>query len=369
MDVSRALLLPDLGAPQDQLLKNLALYWDGLVVPVDRSEGALFGGDTRPETATYAALRDVYGILSEVPQPVPLEDVVPPIGGPGSQLPGTTRFLAMKIDDDNPRFDGLVYMTEEQAAAAATNYAPYDPEGLATAAAALFADIAFRRLSDARELAASKNLAPLAYSLVGHVGSLAGPENADVPIREAALISATIQAFEIDADVELETVAKLRDKHGQEIARLRASLTDLAAALDGGTNMDRLMAQARDVVRNRVEPALGDLESVLKENRIKYMLKSALGVSTLTVGAIQPVAGMERAGALTAQTLDYRFSREALVRQHPYGFLHRVESLRPGTSTSSTPKMMSPGIADPHHFVRELIRQAIRARLSDSGRD
>jgi hypothetical protein len=110
----------------------------------------------------------------------------------------------------------------------------------------------------------------------------------------------------------------------------------------------------------------------LNENRIKYMLKSMLGVSALTIGAIQPLSGIERAGALTVQTLDYRFSRESLVQQHPYGFLHQLGSLRSAASGGSAQGRLLPEIADPHRFVREYIQHLLMLvfeRLPDDAQD
>jgi hypothetical protein len=254
VDVSRALLLPDLGSPSDELLKNLALYWDGVVVPVDNADDRLVGFTGGSVTPVYAALRDEYGIIEEVPQSVSLDRLLPTAGPRRQPSSEAKQVLKLRVDDGNPRFDGVAYMTDEELARAPS--APTDAAGLAAGMSDLFTAIMFKRLSEARKLAAATNLAPLAYSLVGHLGSLAGPENPAIPIREAAIISAAIQTFEIDADVDIEQIAKLRDKHRREIGRLRASLTDLAATLDRDAKVDRLMAQARDVVRTGSSPLL-----------------------------------------------------------------------------------------------------------------
>jgi hypothetical protein len=350
-------LLPDLAPPEDRLLKNLALYWDELVIPVDRRQAP---GDSRGaplETDVYASLRDV-GVIREVSQLVATEEVVPPSRGHEVRPDGAIGPLAMGKDaGGRPKLERMIYMKEEQLQEA--NSAPEDRDELVQAMATLWADIALKRLSKARALAASQHLAPPGVLGRGSPRFDGWCGRASSAVREAALISAAIQAFEIDPSVDLDAIIAFREKHWREMGRLRASLTDLADALDASSGLDRLMAQARDVVRNRIEPALGDLEAVLKENRIKFMIKSVVGLSALTVGAVQPVAGLERAGALSAQTVNYRFSREALVREHPYGYLHRLAGWKPSATAS---RHSGFDVTDPRQLMLEVMEVLARSQ-------
>ena len=80
------------------------------------------------------------------------------------------------------------------------------------------------RLQDAFELARTHNLAPVAHSVVSHVGSLVGDYTDDVARREAALLAAAVDAFEVHADTPVEDILLFRARHKPLIGRYGLSI-------------------------------------------------------------------------------------------------------------------------------------------------
>jgi hypothetical protein len=333
VDVTHALLLPDVVPPSDGLLKNLCLYWDGVrtATPTGTASALTL---RYPESATYRALRDEFGVISEYAIRVDFEDLVPP--APGQELPPPDSRAYVSLDRDErgrPVFGHRIHVPNADPTADTADD-PGAPETwmtpeIASALIATQADLVIRRLREARVIARRQALAPLAYSLAGHMASLAGPSDDSAAVAEAALVTAVVQGFEIDGRTPLDTIIRFREKNWRGMARLRAALIDLSAALDEGLAIDAAMASARNVVRNRVEPALGALETILKENNVVFALKAALGASAIIASSAPLPAALTHGRELAAQTVRYRFSKASVEEQHPFGYLHRLSQFFP----------------------------------------
>jgi len=215
------------------------------------------------------------------------------------------------------------------------------------------------RLSDAKSLAAANNLAPIAGSVVARLGSEVGQFSEELPLREAALVSVVAGAFSVAPNTPIEKVLNVRDRHRASRARLRASLADLAGAISRDVSASQRLAQAHDVFRNRVEPALGDLETVLSENRISFFVKSLLGVTALATPPPDPIRTVAGSVRLTAEVLEYRFSKDRLVESHPYGYLHHVGQESDLNDLSHATRFL----VEPNRDPRQALAKAIMERV------
>jgi hypothetical protein len=194
------------------------------------------------------------------------------------------------------------------------------------ATASLYAEILIARTQQAQKLAATNNLAPIATSVTSHLASLVHEEG-DVPVMEGAMLGVVVDAFVARDDTSVEDIVAFREKNMASIQRFRAAMTDLGAALrQADVSPEAALAAARDVYRNRVEPDLGTLEDRLSESRVKFLARSLFGAAALAVSPLTTPIAVESAARLGAQTINYRFSREGLLEEHPYSFLHRLSS-------------------------------------------
>lgn len=189
----------------------------------------------------------------------------------------------------------------------------------------------------------------------------------NVPRQEAALLSVVLDAFQIDPQsVSVTELVRFREKHHASLGRLRASLADLSETLRSSGEPLALISQARDTFRNRVEPALADLEAVLKEARITFFLKSLVGASAISLAPVRPEKAVAGGATLLAESLDYSFSRSRLVREHPYGYLHQVSSEigSPGKASTSARHELSEAVKDPRAALFEMERPLWEAALA-----
>ena len=191
------------------------------------------------------------------------------------------------------------------------------------AAASLQGDALIARTQLCRKIAASNNLAPVAPSLLSHMASLT--DEVDAPVSEGALIGVAVDAFFVRPDTPVEQLVAFREEHGTALRRFRGAMTDLAAALrQPEIAPEAALSAARDIYRNRVEADLGALEERLSESRIKFLAKSLFGAAALATTPLAAPAVAESAARFGAQTINYRFSREKLLQEHPYAYLHRL---------------------------------------------
>jgi hypothetical protein len=211
-----------------------------------------------------------------------------------------------------------------------------------------------KRLQDAFELARRHNLAPVAHSVASHVGSLVGDYTENVPRREAALLSAAVDAFEVGDDTPVEDILLFRERNRALLGRFRASMVDLSAELQQDAAPLTLLASARDIYRNRVQPALGDLEAAMSESRIRFLIRSLVGASAITLAPVEPVHAVEVGASLLGSTVNYRFSRDKLLREHPFGLLHQITaefSVNPASRRTE----LELAIQDPEQFLRSIL--------------
>jgi len=361
-DVSRALLLPDIDIPSDRLLKTLAVYWDELVLP-DYRERADSGDGTRSEfdepTDALIALES-NGVLIKLERTIELPTVEPSLitSGIRDLLDDPSKARALAITSP------LLELLEPIESDALKRYMETHKEEVATALdemTARMVDYAVDhyaiRMKDAFHISTTQHLAPLARSPVSHLASMVGPP-ADAPRSEAAILSAVIQAFEVDPSTPVDRIIRFREKNAGSLGRFRASLVDLSESLRQDADATRLLSEARDVYRNRVVPALGDLETVLQEGKIRFLIKSLLGATAVTMAPVEPTRAVEGTATLIGQSIDYSFSRNKLVQEHPFGYLHQVsKDFNVTDAALPSPRQMDMSPYDPLQEIRALFRQ------------
>jgi hypothetical protein len=345
-DVVRALVLPDLNDPGWPELRNLALFWDQVTCPCYDEDSFL------PEDDLL--VRE--GVFQELPREMPINELFP-VGVSETQADGEWGFRVGKDEEGLPQIDLVRMDVEESERQRQMDLMDWSDKEIEDLAAIAYGKH-LRFIDDALSIAAMNNLAPVSHSLGGHlaavVGSSEAGDNNEAPAKEAALISVVVEGFSIGEDVSSEELLQFREKSGQSQARLRASLVDLAAQLRQSGPPEALLAEARDVYRNRVEPALGDLEEVLKENGIRFFLKSLLGATAIAVAPIEPVSTSVGAAKVMGQTIDYSYSKSRLVREHPYGYLHEVRQKFP--RVNSEPLKVETAIKTPRETLWRLWR-------------
>lgn len=330
-DITRALLLPDVSDPSLEVLRNLAVYWDELVCP-NYGKSRYFAADD-PLVAE--------GVVSELSRHIPPEKIFPIRGEIGEHW----AYSVGADESGHPtRVELVPWEPPEGPKRKGAALQDYTEESLeAFAGISLSEHLGY--VDDSLAISASNNLAPVSHSVGGHFAAVIGSSEAgqpDVPVREAALLSVVVEAFAIDPSTSSEEVLALRVSGGRAQARLRASLVDLAAGLRSDAPPATMLAEARDTYRNRVEPALGDLEEVLKENQVKFLMKSVVGATAIALAPIDPISASAGAARVMGQTIDYSYSKSRLVREHPYGYLHQVrealgvEASQPGKLSMET---------------------------------
>jgi hypothetical protein len=355
-DVSQAILLPDVGPPSDHLLKTLSLYWEEITLPeyLERAAVEKPVSPTGPEDSEVLQALVTEGIVSLEKRQVEL----PPIDA--SQIPEQVKLqFNASSSERRQRMLAVTYPVLELINERGPEHG-VDNEKMLEAAREIVDNIVsyaarqyVMRVRDSFELSTAQNLAPVARSAVSHVASMVG-DASEAPRGEAALLSTAIQAFEVDPATPLEQIIAFRERNAASLGRLRASLVDLSEGLRRDADAQVLLAEARDRYRNRVVPALGELEAVLKEGKIKFFLRSLMGATAITLSPIDPVKAVEGGALLVGQTINYSFSREKLLREHPFGYLHQVSS---GFGASGSPvatRSLTDVIDDPEQRIREI---------------
>lgn len=367
LDISRALLLPDLNDATDGVLKTLALYWDEIVLPdyVERLLcGRYFATGEHTPSPSFSALLDegvvvVHETVAELP-PAPAD--------PSPASLGTQNLLANCLPDDarrrtisalQPILQALSDIHRDERALLETDL--QTDQALASAVLDAVAGMArqatslyLNRLQDAFELARHHNLAPVAHSVASHVGSLVGHYTDDAPRREAALLSAAVDAFEVHDETPIEDILLFRIRNKGLIGRFRSSLVDLSAELQQDATPLTLLASARDTYRNRVQPALADLEAAMNESRMRFLIRSLAGATAITLAPVKPVRAVEAGATLVGHTVNYRFSRDKLLREHPFGLLHKITG-EFAVNPRPTRTELELAIQDPEHFLLSVL--------------
>jgi hypothetical protein len=312
-DVTKALMLPDLDYPATETLRNLALYWDEIVCPRYLPN--------RPQELDSLLVEE--GVVRPLERRLAEGSLFPTSNDFDEKKDWGYRYSrdesgTMRVELGPPKASG------NRMERALGDLSDEDIEVIA--AIDFFRHLGF--IDDSLAIASENNLAPISHSVGGHLATVIGSsqETQDgAPTREAALLSVSMEAFSIDQSVTTEEILSFRSRHVDAQRRLRGSLVDLASKLRSDASPTAMLAEARDTYKNRVEPALGDLEEALKESRITFFLKSVVGATAIAIAPIDPVSSSVGAARILGQSIDYSYSKSKLLREHPYGYLHEVK--------------------------------------------
>jgi hypothetical protein len=378
-DVSQALLLPDISAPSDHLLKSLAVYWDQLVLP-DYVERAV--SREQDSFSEFAEASEVFaeleckGVIQRQERrasfsPIDLSKLSPrmrrhAVSAGQHGYGGISRMVAafgpfLELAASGREAGEAEEMSADRRAAFQAAKRVID-ENLLDYAVRHYMD----RVRDSFTLSDTHNLAPVARSAISHAASMVGPVG-EAPRAEATLLSTAIQAFEIDPDTSVDRILQFREKNAPSLGRLRASLVDLSEGLRVDASPPRLLAEARDRYRNRVVPALGDLERALTAGKIHFLIRSLMGATAITLGSINPVRAVEGGAILTGQTISYSFSREKMLQEHPFGYLQLVSTdLSAGASRRDGGRELESAVDDPAGQIRSMFENLESSKVNDS---
>jgi len=302
MEVSRALLVPDFGLPNDRLLKSAVLIWESVDFPV------------MAPLATSAPSGEVLATIAVLMQ----EGVLRIYDAPGATEPVMRAWLeeAAAVADAWSR-------TPEDATAATLDLDI--AEEIFVARGRRVARTYAAQVGAAMELAADQGLAPVDTGPFGSIAGLLPMESPGTPRVEAALIQLCVQGVVVDPATPLDECFRFRAKHRDLAGRLRGSLIDLAASIDADRPQSAVLSQAEAVIQNRVTPVLADLEEALKRSKLSFVWQGVLGVGGIIGGGATGGVTLGTGARAVGRAMHYAFDRDALIRQHPYGYLHQLQ--------------------------------------------
>jgi hypothetical protein len=315
-------LLPDLGSPRREDVLSLLLIWDGLEVEITQV-GKEDGGDL-----AWASELEEAGVLHVTKRPFDPE------------YPPETRM---------PSDEGWQQLAEM-----------IDVFGLSGKSANVggkaVADGIIRNVQHALDRAAREGLAPVPVTYHASLAATLPRADRGAPVREATLIDVATRGIKVSPETSVEGVLSFREKNAPLIGRFRASLIDLAAAIDPESSAPAEEAFA--LVKNRVEPALSALDDVLGRRRISFAWGMLLGICTTVTADIDAGTAVAGAGQVVTRGIRYAFNRDRLARDHPYGFLYRAKS-----DFDAIEARPAPVITDPEQEIRSTFEVAVGAAV------
>ena len=293
-------MLPDLLLPSSRTLATLALFWESIELPTHESTS----DPDEEELHVIRALVDE-GIVN-------LRDV--------------SRVSDEAIYDAEGREVAAVWEQTPPGTTIATIDVAFAEE-IIRARARRVARLIEARAQTALTMAADLWAAPVAATPFGFVSSSLPKLDVELPVAEATLIHLAISGAVIDPATPVDKIVSFREQHKELAGRLRGALIDVAATIRSDIPFDAVFGQADAALKNRVEPALGALETELKRGRISFIWSNVLGVGGVLATAVHPTAATLGGGTqLVGQGIRYAFDRDALIRDHPFGYLHRVRT-------------------------------------------
>jgi len=251
---------------------------------------------------------------------------------------------------------------EAQARKVSVEEATHRARAIADRASSALADRLITRLAEASEMSLKSGLAPVAGAFISNFGAIAPPVDEAAPTRETALISASFTGVMLDEGTAVDAVLHFRESHRAEIGRCRGSLITLAGTLQRDTSPEQMAEEAQAAVLNRVAPALADLETAMRANKLKFMVNALAGASGLAFGPVAPAVAAKGGVQIATQALSYAFDRDRLVREHPYGYLYRAREAFGGAEDSFRRLDV---VNHPVAEIHSLLRAVIRAGTSD----
>lgn len=158
-----------------------------------------------------------------------------------------------------------------------------------------------------------------------------------VATAEGLLATMTLQTVRVGSSTSVRKILAFRDQHQSELGRFRSSVRKLTKGLTGSAPADALAAHVETIYTDEVSPALDEIRSKLRENRISCgfnnlrmsMLASAsptvLGAALAgtAAGPFALVAGVGLSVVLA--TANYRSERRRLLRGNPFSYVLSAE--------------------------------------------
>lgn len=154
-------------------------------------------------------------------------------------------------------------------------------------------------------------------------------------LAEGTIVDLLIGDLSIAPSASLKSLLTFRKKYSDELGRFRAKIGELTSSVPDADSFEAARQHAHDLVINEIQPALADLKSALKSNRIRTMTDGLLKVSFLsaaptsaliTAGLALPTALLVGAGiSLTAATVLHSEEKKKLKRENAFTYLLALE--------------------------------------------
>lgn len=206
-------------------------------------------------------------------------------------------------------------------------------------------------VQNALEEARAKGFAPVATTPFAELAASLPAADAAAPVAAASLLQVATQGIKVAPDTTVEDILAFRDKNKRSMGRFRGAMADLAGtiATDASGNPAE---EARAVIKNRVEPAIGDLTEALDRNRISFAVKILFGAVSASLTSGDPASASLTGGLVASRSLRYAFDRERFVNDHPYGLIYRARQEFPTDADKCEPVITDPAAAIRDRCIR-----------------
>ena len=154
-------------------------------------------------------------------------------------------------------------------------------------------------------------------------------------LAEGTLAQLLIQTVSIAPDIPLKKLIRFRQKHADELGRLRSKIGELVSAIEQPRSLAAIQQYANDLVTNEVQPALNDLRGALRGSRIKFLADTLLKTSFLSAAptsalvvaglAVPTALAVGAAVSLVAAAALYAVDKQSTIRSNPFAYVLSLE--------------------------------------------
>lgn len=165
----------------------------------------------------------------------------------------------------------------------------------------------------------------------------AAVDRAPAEIAEGLLASFVLRTVHIAKETSVEKVLGFRDKHRDELGRLKTALRGLVDPIKGKPDIVLLRKHLETIYTDQVLPAINDVRGRLRDNRIacgynNLKASTLLSASPTALGAALATAGLGPFAllggvgiSLALSVGNYQLQRRELLRSSPYSYVLLAE--------------------------------------------
>lgn len=159
----------------------------------------------------------------------------------------------------------------------------------------------------------------------------------EVYLKKALLSEILLEKINLSADTTVKKIIKFKEKHKDELGRFRTKIDELGNTLKKTKGGKAIKQQIEDLISNEINPAISDLKSALKSNRIRFVDNGLLKISlfsapptslTIYLAGVEYTPHAIFAGAaisITTQAILYNKEKRNILNSNPYSYLLSLE--------------------------------------------